>query len=325
MARSAVIPVVIAVDFEPDGRGHRPPEPGAWPGALATHEWLGRQRVAAEAVTGRPVHFSWLLRMDAGMAEAYGSATHVVDVHPDLVADVVAHGDDLGIHVHGWRREPDGTWVDDLDDPGWLHDSVATALEAFQGACGRPCRLSRMGNRFLSAALIDQLAAADVEVDLTVEPASTGVDDGGMSHVRGPIPDQRRTPRTPHQVGPGLVELPLTASSKRLGLHPKAHLSRMRRHGIGQRLDVPLRLGRPMPPDDGFGARVQRSLRALRRPYLAFTVHSDGILDPDQRPRQLAHFDALLALPEAPRFAFVTPGECVSLLGHETGSWAESA
>jgi len=312
-AGSGVIPVVIGVDLEPDGPGHEP-VPGPWPGAGATHQWLEDQRAGMAGLTGRPAHFTWFLRIDTGMADAFGSAAHAVDVHPDLVADVNAQGDELGIHVHGWRRDPDGSWVDDFGDPGWFHDCVETALDVFATELGRPCRISRLGNRFLSPAVADQLAAAGVVVDLTAEPATVGVADGDWPQVRGVIPDYRRVPRAPHRLAPGLIELPLTASSKRLGASPRAHLSRMRRHGVTQRLDLPMQFGKAAPEDDDFTARVQRSLRSQRRPYLAFAVRSDGILDPRQRPRLLSHMAQLLAMPEAPQFAFVTPSEAVDLL-----------
>jgi hypothetical protein len=53
----------------------------------------------------------------------------------------------------------------------------------------------------------------------------------------------------------------------------------------------------------------------MPRPYLSFAVRSDGILSPVQRPRLVDHVDELLALPEAERFAFVTPAEAVEAIG----------
>jgi hypothetical protein len=311
---TSTIPVVSSVDVEPDGPGHVPSPPGPWPGTAATHAWLDEGRARMAEVTGRPARLTWALRMDGGMGEVYGAATHAADAHPELLADASAQGDELGVHVHGWRRDGTGAWVDDFGDGAWFADTIDTALAAFSTALGRPCRITRLGNRFSSPAALAHLAAAGVTVDLTMEPARIGAADGTWDHVRGAIPDYRRTPRRPHRLGPGLTELPLTATSKRLGRDVHAHLSRMRRHGVRERLDQPMQFGGGPAPGDSFVDAIRRSLRRQRRPYLCFAVRSDGILDPEQGPRLRRHLDALLALPEAPRFAFVTPAECLALL-----------
>jgi hypothetical protein len=310
---TSIIPVVISVDVEPDGPGHVPPPPGPWSGALATHAWLTQARECIAEVTGRPANFTWTLRMDPGVGEVFGAPTYAADAHPELLADVASRGDDLGIHVHGWRRLG-GRWMDDFGDEAWFAECVRTGLDAFAAGVGRPCRISRIGNRFSSPAVVRQLAAAGVAFDLTMEPARIGVADGAWEHVRGAIPDYRRTPRRPHRLAPGLTEIPLMATSKRLGRDLHAHLSRMRRHGLRERLDHPLHLGGGDPPGDDFRSMVQRSLARQRRPYLGFAIRSDGILDEVQRPRLLGHLDTLLTLPEARRFTFVTPGACVALL-----------
>ena len=51
------------------------------------------------------------------------------------------------------------------------------------------------------------------------------------------------------------------------------------------------------------------------RPYLAFAIRSDSLLDPTLAARLEAHLEALVALPEASRFTFTTPDEALALLG----------
>jgi len=171
-----------------------------------------------------------------------------------------------------------------------------------------------MGSRYLDERVAAQLVELDVEVDLTVEPGQIHRADGTEVRLRGTLPDYRRSPRRVHEVVPGLVELPLTAGSKVLGRDLHAHLSRMRRHGVFERLDQPLPFGMapngPLP----FGEQVRRSLARQRRPYLAFAIRSGGILDPVVGPRLRSHLDQVLALPEADRFRFTTPQEAVAAL-----------
>jgi hypothetical protein len=310
----AVIPVVLCIDLEPDGPGHVLPPPGPWVGGVEAHAWLTDARSRIEAVTDRPARFTWALRMDPFVEAAHGTTTHAVDAHPDLIADVLARGDEVGVHVHGWRQEADGAWVDDYRDPAWFAHCIDVSLGAFTAAFDAPARISRLGNRFSSPAAMAQLAAAGVTHDLSAEAACTGVPDGYWPSVRGPIPDYRRTPRRPHQVASGLTELPLSATSHRFGWWVHAHLARMRRHGLRERLDRPMGFGKADPADDAFPAMVARALRHQRRPYLAFALRSGGMNVPAERDRLVTHLDQLLAMPEADRFAFVGPAEAVALV-----------
>jgi hypothetical protein len=266
-----------------------------------------------EERTGRPARLSWFLRMDPQVSAVFGSAHHVVDVHPELLADTAEHGDALGLHIHAWRMADDG-WLDDYLSSAWFGECIDRSFDAFADAFGRPCALTRLGSRYLDEPAAQRLAALDVAVDLTVEPGSISRPDGSIPRLRGALPDYRRSPRRPHEVVPGLTELPLTASRKSLGRNVRAHLSRMRRHGLTQRLDQPLPIGQPAHGPEPFGEQVRASLALQGRPYLAFAVRSDSLLDPILAERLEAHLEALVAIPEASRFTFTTPHEALALL-----------
>jgi hypothetical protein len=281
----------------------------------ACRRWVEDVRARTEAQTGRPARFSWLLRCDPQVEELCGSATYTVDAEPDLFAQAAARDDEVGLHIHGWRRAPEGGWVDDYGDAAWLGECIDRSFAAFAEAFGRGCGVASMGNRFLGPAAVEGLARNGATVDVTGEPASWPVPDGQWAHVRGDIPDFRRMPRQPHVLAPGLVELPHTAGRKRLGPRPRAHLARMRRHGLRERLDHSIQLGGRDVPGTTFGQMISDALVRMPRPYLGFAVRSDGLLDSDQRPRLVGHVDELLGLPEAERFAFMTPTEAVEALG----------
>lgn len=313
--KGEVIPVVLSVDLEPDGRGHEVDADTTWLGAAATRSWLDTVLDRSSAGTGRPARLNWLVRCDPQVEDVFGSASFVVDAEPELFAAAADRGDEVGLHIHGWRRDPDGAWVDDFGDEAWFDECIDRSMAAFAEAFGRRCRVVSFGNRFLGEAAIARLVHHEVAIDQTGEPANGPVADGDWPHVRGAIPDYRRMPRRPHVLAPGLVELPLTAGRKRLGCRPRAHLSRMRRHGLRERLDHPVQLGGKEVPGTSFGELMADSLRRQRRPYLSFAVRSDGILDATQRQRLLRHVDELLSLPEAERFQFMTPSEAVEVLG----------
>jgi hypothetical protein len=309
-----LIPVVLTIDVEPDGPGHDPGD-SAWAGVAAVRRWVNDVRERTTERTGRPARVSWLLRCDPQVEALFGSATHVVEAEPELFAEAALLGDEVGLHIHAWRPSPDGGWVDDFGDEAWLDECIDAAFAAFAEAFGRPCRVVSMGNRFLGPAAIAGLVRNGAAVDLTGEPARGPLADGDCAHVRGALPDFRRMPRQPHHLTSELIELPLTAGRKRLGPNPRAHLSRLRRHGLRQRLDQPVQLGGKEVPGTTFAELMSDSLRRQRRPHLSFAVRSDGILDPVQRPRLVGHMDEVLALDDADRFVFMTPSEAVEALG----------
>ncbi len=313
MSDGTRIPVVLCVDVEPDGPGDTPTPGRTWAGTTAMHAWLQGWRARFEDRTGRPVRLSWFLRMDPQVTALFGSPTHVVEAHAAMLDEVQSQDDGVGLHIHAWRQTELG-WLDDVADTVWFGECIDASFVAFAKALARPCRLSRLGTRYLDEALARRLVDHGVAVDLTVEPGQVDRPDGSVPRLRGTLPDYRRSPRRPHEVVPGLQELPLTAGRKSLGFQPRAHLSRMRRHGIAQRLDQPLPFGQPAHGPHPFGEQVRRSLSTQRRPYLAFAIRSDGLLDPVRADRLDRHMAALLDLPEATRFELTTPEEALVAL-----------
>ena len=79
---------------------------------------MTEQRDRIEARTGRSANVAWLLRLDHQVAELFGSATYLLDAHGDLVEDAQSRGDELGLHVHAWRRDGRGGWIDAFGDRG---------------------------------------------------------------------------------------------------------------------------------------------------------------------------------------------------------------
>ena len=81
---TSAIPVILGLDVEPDA--YQVPRSGAppWFGFVAVHRWLEEQRDRLEAVTGRSPRFSWFVRMDPQVEEAYGASTYAVEAHQEL-------------------------------------------------------------------------------------------------------------------------------------------------------------------------------------------------------------------------------------------------
>jgi hypothetical protein len=208
--RSAVRPIVLAIDVEPDGRKtDRSRE--AWEGTRRGLRHLEEFRLRMEAGTRRLVQLNWFLRTDPQIRITWGAADYVASACPELLKWITPSGaksnaqggDSAGIHPHMWRwDETRRAWFNDFRDPDWLAECFETSVEGFQRIFGRPPEACRFGDRWLNQAAVDMMAARGIRYDLTIEPglASERPQDDPLATC--PLPDYRRAPRKPYQPDP---------------------------------------------------------------------------------------------------------------------------
>ena len=134
---------VVTVDVEPDGRDPDAEPAADWQGFPECVALLERLRSRLRQRTGMPVVFSWFLRMDPEVEARSGSAGYLAEAYPGLLRGLVAQGDELGLHVHAFRRDGAGAWYSEHADAEWIRRSVRAALRTFARATGRPARSSR--------------------------------------------------------------------------------------------------------------------------------------------------------------------------------------
>ncbi len=169
------IPVALCIDIEPDPREPErdPAEP--WAGFEKLMHSVERIRGSFEAVTSRPAHFTWFLRMDPQVAEIWGTAALAAETYTRELAELVGAGDELGVHPHSWRWDSStGHWISDQGDEHWVAHCAHMALDAYEETFGRPCAAYRHGDRAMTTHLACTIADAGVQVDLTVEPGLLG-------------------------------------------------------------------------------------------------------------------------------------------------------
>ena len=195
--------IVICIDVEPDPRTLSDGEAGPWRGFERFGERVPAMRERLQALTGRPVAFSWFLRMDPQIEQVWGSAGWAHDAYEETLAGLIAEGDELALHTHAWRWDSDlRDWVADFADADWAEHCVSSGLDAFEAAFGGPCASHRGGDGFLSAAMIRVLAARGVRADFTVEPGRPPDPLPPGEHHRGPLPDHRGAPARPFRSTP---------------------------------------------------------------------------------------------------------------------------
>src|SRR5260370_40805269 len=129
------IPVLFCVDIEPDEREVQ------W---AATDPWTGFEKLvlsapgireALESATGRPAHFTWLLRMDPQVAEVWGEPGWAAHTYQRELAQLTDAGDELSVHPHNWRwNAPAGRWLSERADEGWVTHCAHMALDSSRDA-----------------------------------------------------------------------------------------------------------------------------------------------------------------------------------------------
>lgn len=195
-------PVIFCVDVEPDPRVFDRKARPQYAGFERLVEWIPRLRERLSNASGEPAMFTWFLRMDPQVRDTWGSPLWLADRYGAELAELMQHGDDVGLHTHLWRWDSQAqTWIADHEDPTWAEHCVGMGLDAFKTAFGRVCAAHRGGDHFLSSVMLSVLDRYRVTVDLTVEPGQPplGPDHYSGEIARGSLPDYRGVPARPYR------------------------------------------------------------------------------------------------------------------------------
>jgi hypothetical protein len=309
------VPIVFGVDVEPDIRPTTATDPLGLDGFAACIEWLEELRPRFEDVTGRPVDYSWFVRMDPQMAVLGGRADSLaVGAFPDLER-LRRRGDTIGLHTHAGRWDTQrNEWIVDHGNPEWVAHCVRTAFDAYAEVFGEQCRAHRFGDRWESPAALDLLASLGTVVDLTREPGKPRTQRVDLSvRATGEVPSSLhlRSVPTRHRTSP-MWTLPLTAGDPGMALPMPIRIAR-RIRSAGRTLRRPLTIYRSYRSPDAYWDVVERVVDEQPVPYVALVVRSDLPLSPQinyARPIM----DALVRRPFARRLRFTGPLDVVANL-----------
>jgi hypothetical protein len=298
--RGRRVPVVILVDVEPDKRTFPPDEPHPWSGFELMAEQVGPLRERLSEITGEPVSLSWFMRMDPQVERTWGSPTWAAEEYGKQFAELEAAGDELALHTHTWRIDEDrGEWIADFADAGYAEHCLEVGLAAFEEAFGRPPRLHRFGDHFLTGPLLATLAGHGIQADFSLEPGWPATGPTGPwvdERWNGRLPDMRAVPNWPYRSSVARFPEPDEERPLPTLLVPLYSPPGLRRR---QRL--------PLPPDSNhFTSRLAFELTTRTPSLMALTLRSDASLDRWERTvSNLEH------LARHPNMRFVTASEGV--------------
>ena len=308
------VPVTIGVDVEPDDRAEGPGAGVRLDGFRATRDWLEGIRPLLARASGRPVAFTWFLRMDPQIAWLTGRPEGLAERLERDLAVLLARGDAVGLHTHAGRW--DGSqWIADHGDERWIRECVEVAAGAYERVFGRACAEHRFGDRWTGEALYDTLLDVGVEVDGTIEPGIRGAARTDVTMpATGRIPDYLHVPREASPVRDGrLWLLPLTSADPGPSLPPLQRLARRLRYP-GEPLHRPHLLDRSWSSPAACWDIAEARLAEMERPYLSFVVRSDMVLDHRAEPTD-AVLRALAGRALVRRLRFLPPRGVLAAMG----------
>jgi hypothetical protein len=307
------VPIVFGVDVEPDIRPTSATDPIGLDGFDACIDWLEDLRGRFEHVTGRPVNYSWFLRMDPQIEVLGGSADALaLNACPQLER-LRRKGDTIGLHTHAgrWDRQG-GEWIVDHGDPDWVGHCIRTAFGAYERVFGEPCRSHRFGDRWESPAALDLLASLGAVVDLTREPGKPATQRVDLSaRATGEVPSSLHMRSVPtRHAQSAMWNLPLTAGDPGMALEMPIRVARRIRFA-GQTFRRPLTIYRRYRSPAAYWEVVERVVDELPVPYIALVVRSDLPLTA-QIDYARPIMEALVERPFARRLRFTGPTEVVT-------------
>lgn len=329
-AEERPLPVVLAIDVEPEPGGGTWRDRQPWRGFERWLEIVPPLRDRLEALTQAPVHFAWYVRCDPQIADVYGDAAWAADRYAPGFDALRAAGDELAIHPHAWRWDDRAAhWLHDHANPAWVEQVLESGFDRFEAAFGTPARAHRFGSRFLTAAMVRWLAARGVRVDTTPEPgwrAMRTLDPQSAS--TGIVPDQRQVPLEPYRPDPddpfqpaavdsspaelGLWMLPHSALDPQPLIPAWRQVARRVRF-LGQARYRAAQIWTPQDPV-GFWDLAISAAQQLHRPYLFLAVRSSALFDEKPARFTMAKLEELERHPQVRRMRFVTSVEALDEL-----------
>lgn len=321
--------MILCIDVEPDPRRPDPTKQAApWKGFERLYPFLHELRSRMADVTGERARLNWFWRMDPQVELVYGSTEWGPRRYEAEVSETVRLGDEHGVHPHAWRWDATlHRWVPDYGNPSWVEHCMVKSFTAFRSVFGKGCESVRMGDRYFDDRVREVLDRLGCLFDLTIEPGEKPTRALAVSEgYTGVVPDYRSVEMGPYRrrdqcigerdadqsEGVWIIPLASGVMSER-GLRWQRYLRRQW-SSMGP---IPTGYGtlRLWEPPELVQPAIDETLERLERPYLAFAIRSDVLLNPWWGGNCRRNLECLLRRAQARRLVFCTPRDLLRALG----------
>ena len=329
------IPILLAIDCEPDPRMPPPGSNLPWAGLAATLAEVEDWRQAMVARWRHPVTVNWFWRLDPQIETLHGRDDWGLVAHGAMIEATARAGDPHGLHPHATRWDAAcQAWCNDHGNWPWIERLTRRAVAGYRDYFGRPPESFRFGDCWLSAELLALEESLGLRHDLTLtadQPPQPSLN--GREWSTGALPDRRGAPFLPFRRDPdrflraapgrreGLWLFPSVSGAPQLppgGYGRRAWLrSRLRGQAWPRPpLDLEQRVANLGGPPERFKPVFENGLAKAGFRYALVALRSDAA---GQRPTGLRNvrqnLKLLLNHQWSPRFRLVSPGGALDLLG----------
>ena len=329
---SKKIPILFCIDIEPDERKVEPNARLDWVGFEKSFEFFQELRPQLATATRSRANFSWFLRMDPQISRVYGSADWVVKRYRDLINELEAAGDEIGLHSHAWRWDEQAQdWIADFANQDWVDHCISLAFDAFQKSFNRPCRSFRFGDHWMNERSLDLLERLGTHFDLTLEPGQAVHTLLPDELFTGSFPDCKRISQMPYRpdktdfTKPGLLRkrnlwlVPVSAErTQPVPLPQQRPPKRLFSNPENDEIYVTLNLAFSRTV---FSTIAERLLNLLRDPFLVVVARTDVALVPEQRANLEQNIEYLLSHPLVEGFICEPPAAAIRHLHFDPLRW----
>jgi hypothetical protein len=237
------IPLILCVDIEPEARNVDRQRRSPWLGFEFVYEFLSKKRQQLQDATGWPVHYCWLPRIDPQVAETWGSPQWVTVHYAEYFSQLIAEGDDIGLHPHCYRwSQKEETWYVDDGNQDWINECIQMAYDGYERVFARQCETFRMGDGFMNTATMREIECGGARFELTPEPGSTpSRAELFLERHTGVMPDCSDIPRHPYHPSvsdwrkpdatrsDGITIIPMSAGFVPQEWYPQSRLAPLKR------------------------------------------------------------------------------------------------
>lgn len=221
-----IIPVIFNIHVEPDDRLIAFKRK-RWLGYENLHEYLMNARGSFEKSTGKKVCYNWLFRLDYQIKEVYGDPGWALKEYSSLIRESLENGDELGVHIHSWRKHNRllfRTWLADFSNEDWPLECLYLAHKTFISHFKRKPSFFTFGDHYMTDSFLGHLECLGYRADLSAWPGRPNIDRFVKHELsRGFLPSFEGVPRRPFKPkssegnSRGIWEIPVSVASSWCG------------------------------------------------------------------------------------------------------------
>lgn len=159
--------VLIDIHAEPDNHYLYTSEKEDWDGFEK-----GSQLILNVKKKYPKLKMTWLFRADPQIGEVYGENSWGLARYKETIDDLMATGDEIGIHMHPYRFQEDGSQTQDYADFDHLRRCMDESVSAFENVMGyRPLVLANTVGT-TSTELVNHNRSIGIKYDLSLNKDS---------------------------------------------------------------------------------------------------------------------------------------------------------